>query len=495
MKRELESTRAFLFLLIVLLFLFAVAPASAQTTEERIKALEEVQRANAEELARLKGEQMELKKEATAAAAVLPTFTYRPGAGVTISAADRSWEWRISYLVNAHIYNAIDGNDKRGSTTGDIFTRRNRVFFTFWLDRGFYEFILTPDFDTGDITGQQNQSLRIHFEQLNPWFPTFMIGDRDRLMSLRGFERSSTANARVEDFNLDVLVDSNKDTLSYRGITLGWINKPVATGDFSFHVAYKPASGTTENDLADSDRKTFQTALGIRPFSREKNPWLERLAVGYGIQTDSLDSRSTRVAPASTRRLRLRTHERGSSRVTVFDTGNNAIGDGTHVWQGWSLHWGFGPYNLLSGGSLSRFASGKVGTASDGFKGVDGFSWEVAHELFLWSPKGFLTGSPTTPGSFLLGWAFNRSEGDCGKGADCSPGAGAFRRNRMLIRELAAWYFIRPAIRVGVWWDWYDTSNTPTGVQQQIGCRTRPGTDASKDCDWHTVNVGVQARF
>jgi len=178
----------------------------------------------------------------------------------------------------------------------------------------------------------------------------------------------------------------------------------------------------------------------------------------------------------------------------VFDANN--IGDGTHVWQGWSLHWGFGPYNLLTGGALSRYASGKSGTASDGFKGVDGITWEIAHELFLWSPKGFLTGTPTTPNSLQLGWAFNRASADCGRGADCSPGAGAFSRNRMLIRELALWYFFRPALRIGAWWDWYDTSNTPTGVQQQVGCKTRPvAANATKSCDWHTVNFGIQTQF
>ncbi|HXG52598.1 MAG TPA: hypothetical protein VNN77_14475, partial [candidate division Zixibacteria bacterium] len=50
----------------------AAAPARAQGVDDRIKALEQ-------ELGRLKAEQMELKKEATAAAAALPTFTYRTG--------------------------------------------------------------------------------------------------------------------------------------------------------------------------------------------------------------------------------------------------------------------------------------------------------------------------------------------------------------------------------------------------------------------------------
>ena len=81
----------------ILLFLcLATSPASADEVEDRIRALEEVQRANAAELEKLKGEQVELRKEATAAAAKLPDFTYRPGNGLNIEAADKSWGFRAS---------------------------------------------------------------------------------------------------------------------------------------------------------------------------------------------------------------------------------------------------------------------------------------------------------------------------------------------------------------------------------------------------------------
>ena len=64
--------------------LLAAVPAGAQGVDDKIKALEQ-------ELTDLKSQQIELKKESTAAAAALPTFSYRPGNGVDISAADKSW--------------------------------------------------------------------------------------------------------------------------------------------------------------------------------------------------------------------------------------------------------------------------------------------------------------------------------------------------------------------------------------------------------------------
>ena len=81
----------------LLLVGFLAAASWAGNVDEKIKAMEE-------ELARLKAdqtranqEQIELKREATAAVAALPTFTYRPGRGVTIAAADRAWSMETNY--------------------------------------------------------------------------------------------------------------------------------------------------------------------------------------------------------------------------------------------------------------------------------------------------------------------------------------------------------------------------------------------------------------
>ncbi len=79
-------------LLLIGLFVVAVAPARADV-EKRIKALEE-------ELTQLKGAQMDLKvtaEDALAQKAKLPTFGYRPGRGLTIRAADKSWSWNMAY--------------------------------------------------------------------------------------------------------------------------------------------------------------------------------------------------------------------------------------------------------------------------------------------------------------------------------------------------------------------------------------------------------------
>ena len=75
MKKGFWGFGALGFMLTALLL--AAVPAWAQSVDDKIKALEQ-------ELGQLKSQQVELKKEATAAAAALPSFSYRPGNGVDI---------------------------------------------------------------------------------------------------------------------------------------------------------------------------------------------------------------------------------------------------------------------------------------------------------------------------------------------------------------------------------------------------------------------------
>ena len=98
MKIRLLGLAALGFMLTA--WLLAAVPARAQDTDQRIQALEnELQRLKSEQ-AQVKAEQLEMRKQATEAAAALPNFSYRPGGGMLIEAADKSWSFRTS--VEAH---------------------------------------------------------------------------------------------------------------------------------------------------------------------------------------------------------------------------------------------------------------------------------------------------------------------------------------------------------------------------------------------------------
>ena len=128
-------------LLLIGLFVVAAAPARAEGVGDRITALEE-------ELTQLKGEQAQVRSDALAAAAKLPSFKYRPGAGLTITGADKSWSYRVRYLFHVHMYNEPDGNDRLNRANGDLFWRRNRLDNNFTWDKGFYNFRFGEDWDT-----------------------------------------------------------------------------------------------------------------------------------------------------------------------------------------------------------------------------------------------------------------------------------------------------------------------------------------------------------
>ena len=116
----------------------------------------------------------------------------------------------------------------------------------------------------------------------------------------------------------------------------------------------------------------------------------------------------------------------------------------------------------------------------------------IAHDLFLWSPKGFLTGSASTPGSILFGTHFERNSMRCN---NCPTiNGGQFHRERVLLREWDIWYFIAPRMSVGANFRWYDASNLRTGAgqaQDQIFNKenARPGAGG----DW--VNVTLNWRY
>ncbi len=495
MKNKLLSFAALSFLLIA--FVLAIAPVvRAGGVDDKIQALEN-------ELSQLKSQQMELKKDAVAAAAAMPTFTYRPGKGATIEAADKAFSVNFSYELNYFFYNATDGNDARGSTVMDMFLRRNRPRFEFCINNCFYDWGVYFQLDTLDQVKEQNQWLDIHFEQINPWFPTFTIGDRTSPVSFPYVARSSSGSAQIE-LASDMLSDSDEDTLSRKALALFWSDRPIPgnllPGLFTLSLEFKSGAGIKQNVVADTNHKQFQGTFGLKPFVRSKNPWLEKIKWGIGLQADSIDSRSCGQVAAcggngQGRRLQIRTMERGTNRVTLWDTGTT-IGDGTHHRLETGAEWGYGPYLVRGEGGVSRYASGKFNRGIDCCRGINGGYWRIGHELFLWSPKGLLTGSASTPHSLQLGWAFERSEADCGVGVDCSPGAGAFHQNHLTNRDLALWYFITPAIRTGIWWWWWNSANTPVGVQTQVGCKKNANaTDPGKDCTWHTVNLALEASF
>jgi len=496
-------------------FLLAAGTVRAQTIDDKIKTLEQ-------ELIQLKEQQIEIKKEATAAAAAMPEFSYRPANGVTISAADKSWSIRITYQLHMHMQNHLRGEANPGPkgnaifsynnkfTTGDIFSRRSQPAFGYFWNDCFYELYFGWDADSNEVIGTQRAEFVTHFEQMHPWAPSLWVsnpgGEVHRYVS-----QSSISGARVE-LPQDLLSDGSAHNLGHRAIGIGWRNVGLGQGDvfLAFEFAGQPFSSAGNNNVLagavpsgsiensdNTDAHTFFMKAGTRPFLRSKNKWLEKTKFGFAwsVNSPSLSWAST------TRRLRITSTDR-VGRLDLMDIRN--IGSGIHHRLEYGFEWGVGPYLFRTANGLSSFedkARPPTVAQATNHKGVHGQFWSINHELFLWSPKGFLTGSSTTPNSILMGWGFSRADASCGRpGCDNS---GEFSRNHITQRELDFWYFIRPGLSVGTWWNWWKAANvkrgttgaTPTFDQEAIGCSKGGQEVRGKSCDWHTVNLGVRVDF
>jgi hypothetical protein len=281
------------------------------------------------------------------------------------------------------------------------------------------------------------------------------------------------------------------------GIILNWddrslsgIGIPGRIGRFQLGMAQ---FGEGDDGLSSfTDKKDFNTYLSLQPFGQLKSFWIQGLTLEMGAWFCNVDNRALQNG---CNRYRIQDHG-DNGRQTLFDTGNNSIGDGLHIGLTPGIVWNIGPYTLRAMAHRQR-SEDRGGTRGQ----KTGDSWLVGSDLYIWSPKGFLTGSSATPGSILLGAHFERvdMEVDCGgtTGIPCGTAGhlGQFHRNRILLREADLWYFVAPRMSIGVNWLWYDASNLDNRVNQAghnlNQCRRVTATTTNcrpgKGGDWQTL--------
>src|ERR671925_1603415 len=154
MKNRFLAIAALGFMLSVLFYTGGAA--RADDVDQRIQALEDELARLKSEQAQVKSEQIEMRKEATAAAAALPSFSYRPGSGMLIEAADKSWSFRAT--LEAHFRLLFEqGLTEAGRETGGIMGRRFRPFFYYCVNDCLYEIATRLDLD-GFGTGNAKNS-------------------------------------------------------------------------------------------------------------------------------------------------------------------------------------------------------------------------------------------------------------------------------------------------------------------------------------------------
>src|SRR5688572_6725881 len=271
--------------------LFAAAPASAQSVDDKIKTLEQ-------ELTQLKTQQIELKKEATAAAAALPTFEYRPGNGLEIEAADKAWG--IRFTLESHFrMNFESGRDQVGRTQGELMGRRFRPGFIYCINNCLWELEATLDLDgwgtgtgknaTGTDFGSilQRGALQFHAEDLHPWLPTVQLGMEVQNAHGGSLARqgSGAVGAQAE-YDLHTRNDGFNTGRAGQGIVLNWDDRSLA-GIFipgrigKFQLGMSSIAEGDDGLQSFTDRKDFNAYLSIQPFSQLKSKWLRGMTFEY----------------------------------------------------------------------------------------------------------------------------------------------------------------------------------------------------------------------
>jgi hypothetical protein len=251
--------------------------------------------------------------------------------------------------------------------------------------------------------------------------------------------------------------------------------------------------------------KNFNLYGNIQPFAQLKNKWLSGLTFEAGNWFCNVDGRPQAQVDSGCDSFQIQDHGDGGRQ--------NMITSGT-LGKGWVFARGAGiVYNV--GPQTFRLAYTKENGEDDG--GTRGHKksrgWLIGSDTYVWSPKGFLTGSSTTPGSILFGTHFERAEisVDCNgsSGIPCAAtGIGGtinqYHRNRVLLREWDLWYVIAPRMNVGVNILWYDAANLANGVGQagyNLGKCDKINGGATTDCrvgkggDWVDVMLNWRYTF
>jgi hypothetical protein len=494
--------KRFVKLALLAAVLFAAAPASAQSVDEKIKSLEQ-------ELTQLKEQQIELKKEATAAAAAMPTFSYRPGNGVLIEAADKSWSFRHSFEAHMRLY-FLSGRDQVGRSQGELEGRRFRPEFYLCLSNCLWQIDWRLDLDGfGGRSDLQRGVIYFDAEQLNPWLPQLQFG-MDTTNSgpvSRSRQGSGSVGAQAEYDMFTQNMGFNTGSASY-GMNITWDDRSLSGIGIPGRISRLQLGWGSYGEAGDglqvnTDRKDYHAYLSVEPFSQIKNKWIRGMLFEYGGWFCNVDGRATANGCS---RYRVRDNSR-LGRQTLFDTGADTIGDGLSIQHGPGILWAVGPYTLrgMAAWQVSEDGGGAgPGSILGNTRGrKKGRVWLVGHDLFLWSPKGFLTGSANTAGSVLAGYHYERVDVELGcngsTGISCATFGGhipQFHRNRIILNEWDLWYFVTPRMSIGTSVLWYDASNLRNGANQaahNLGICDTPNVTNATGCrngkggDWVDV--------
>ena len=360
----------------------AASPVQASDVDTRIQALER-------ELAQLKQNQ----ESALAAEMKGPKFSYKPGGGLTIAAADNNWSIRFTQRLQAYYTMWLSNeNPEAGYQNLEFRARRFRPTINVTSQQGFYAvtWLLNAGSDGTSFGGDGY----INFDKLNPWLPSFGWGYSP------SFSGNTQAGAfRTEDSPLlDGLGIGGQQDGSF---VLSWKKLPGMGISKISHLQLAWGQDNQAEAAQGEDGNSVGFALGLKPLAKAKGMGglsISSLSYSLGYQTHT-------GVGLEHARVRARTPNL-ANRPALIDI----KADGATEYETTYLSHGLG-WSPLKWLSLSaNFATYE----RDPGAGVDVEATDVrlAARVWLWGPKSGMMGGSKGEGGVYVAPLYSAAEVD-----------------------------------------------------------------------------------
>jgi len=432
----------------------AAVPVRAASTDERIKALEAELNQLKVEQQQVKQEQTQIKQDALAARAKLPSFRYRPGSGLRIRGADRSWEYRVTGEFSAYMSFYPNGGrspedaNAAGPTQGGMFGRHMQWGHFARLYNGLFELGFNMKFDRGGsgTARSSGQRANIRFSTWSPYYPDFQwLNVRNGYYSRNSRVSSSGGHTIEREPNYDGFLSTG----SSKGFGFYWRDVPVGPSQVGLVVNYLSGGDQFNAKMTQDPLPQKGLAIGMQydPLPQSKNKYLKGLSFRFSyVNVHDDDNRDD---PGDQLRIRNRTR---TNRATILAMKVR----GRHTYVEPSIDYTVGPFNIAYHWARQSGEQRRTGDAGgSNFSDARITANNIAMGAYIWGPKGFMSGSRN--GGWRLSYTHNRLYIDAGGGFAASETG-----NEM--SEMRRWHLIENILMLR----WYHHRNVTFALQYAV---------------------------